>query len=86
MVGDILNYIATESGFTYRLHAIPKPVCMGYSGWERWTIDQASRADLLAQWTTDSWGRQRLGVSWPFHQYAARKPNLRCALLRTFDV
>ena len=70
MVGDILNWIATDAGFTYRIHAIPKPACMGYTGataWERWTIDQASRADLVAQWTTDSWQRQGKGVSWPFH-------------------
>ena len=67
MVGDILNHIAVDAGFTYRLHALPKPECMGYPGWERWTIDQVARADLVAQWTTDKWERQTLGVSWPFH-------------------
>lgn len=66
-VGDVLNWIATDAGFTYKIHAVPKPPCMGYPSWERWTIDQASRADLVAQWTTDSWQRQSKGVSWPFH-------------------
>ena len=67
MVGDILNYIAAEAGFTYRIHVIPEPTCQGFTSWERWTIDQTSRADLVTQWTTDSWQRQTKGVSWPFH-------------------
>ena len=71
-MADILNYMADEAGFTYNLFAVPGPAKMGYltasggADWTRWAIDHASRADLLAQWTTATWQRQELGIVWPF--------------------
>lgn len=70
MTGEILDYVATEAGFVYNLIALPALDQMGYftascgADWVRWLVDQSSRADLVAQWTTGSWERQELGVSW----------------------
>ena len=94
IVADILNWTAIDANFTYNLYAIPSPAKTGYldssggAGWDSWTVDQASRTDLLAQWTTDTWKRQALGVVWPFHhlhldhvRMETSNPQLMCSLM-----
>ena len=73
LVAEVLNWVAKEANCTYNIFAVPGPVQMGYlnsegnADWTRWTLDQALRTDLLAQWTTDTHAGQELGLVWPFH-------------------
>ena len=73
LVAEVLNWVAKEANCTYNIFAIPGPVQMGYlntkgsADWTPWTLDQALRTDLLAQWTTDTHQRQELGLVWPIH-------------------
>ena len=72
-MAEVLNWVAKEANCTYNIFAIPGPIQMGYltaigsADWTAWTLDQALRTDLLAQWTTDTYQRQALGLVWPFH-------------------
>ena len=73
LVAEILNWVAKEANCTYNIFAIPGPVPLGYltasgsADWTAWTLEHALRTDLLAQWTTDTYQRQALGLVWPFH-------------------
>jgi hypothetical protein len=82
LVGDVLNELARNGGFTWNAFVVrPPQTGDAYGGsWNNWMVDWVNRADLVAAWMYDNAARRENGISFP-HSFYELSPVLVVANL-----